>query len=164
MATNKTNTTPTNADSTQLELTPNSYVTVKSGFHGKLIYKSRKTGEIFIWDELGAEQEMELAELRAAKNSYKDYFINNWFLFDDPEVIKYLGVGSYYKHSLNPASFDDLFKKKPSEIKKIVSALPKAQQKSLIYKTKELIKNKEIDSLRVIGALEESLNTTLIER
>ena len=65
----------------------NQIVTVRNGFQGRLVYKSKKTGEVFIWEEFGAEQDMELAELKSARSSSKKFFINNWFVIDDPEVI-----------------------------------------------------------------------------
>ena len=102
------------------ELDPSMYVTVKNGFNGTLVYKSKKTGERFIWDAFGDEQDIELAELKSARNSYKPFFINNWFLFDDPEVIEWLGMGQYYKHALNSENFDKIFKKSPEEIKQFV--------------------------------------------
>lgn len=49
------------------------FVVVRNGFQGRLIYKSPRTGERFIWDEFGAEQEMELRELRNARNSAKKF-------------------------------------------------------------------------------------------
>ena len=54
------------------------YITVKNGFHGRLIYISNRTKERFVWEEFGDEQEMQLRELRDAKNSKKDFFINNF--------------------------------------------------------------------------------------
>ena len=58
----------------------NQSITVYNGFQGKLIYKSSKTQELFIWDTFGDEQEIELKELRNAKSSTKNFFINNWFM------------------------------------------------------------------------------------
>ena len=68
------------------------FVTVRNGFQGKLVYVSKRTGETFIWEEFGSEQEMELRELRNAKNSYKTFFVNNWFMFDEDWIVDYLGV------------------------------------------------------------------------
>ena len=144
-------------------LDPSMYVTVKNGFNGTLVYKSRKTGEQFIWQSFGDEQDMELAELKAAKNSYKSFFINNWFLFDDPEIVEWLGMGQYYKHALNSESFDKLFSKSPEEIEATISELSDGQKKSVIYRAKQLIASGEIDSLKVINALEKSLSVELIE-
>ena len=145
-------------------LDPGMYVTVKNGFNGTLVYKSKKTGERFIWEAFGDEQEIELAELKAAKNSYKSFFVNNWFLFDDPEIVEWLGMNQYYKHALNSASFDKLFEKSPDEIEKTIKALSDGQKKSVAFRAKQLIADGTIDSIKVIAALEKSLSVELIER
>lgn len=140
------------------------YVTVRNGFNGKLVYKSKRTGERLVWDDFGSEQEMELQELKNAKNSSRAFFENNWFMIDDPEVIAFLGVERYYKNSLSYDEFDTLFKMNSDKIKERVSVLPSGQKTSLIYRAKQKIEEGEIDSLRVINALEESLGVELIER
>lgn len=145
-------------------LDPNTIVTVKNGFQGHLIYKSRRTNERFEWESFGDEQDMDLQELKNAKNSSKAFFVNNWFLIDDPEVLDYLGVSQYYKYALNFASFDDLFKKSPDDIKDTISYLSVGQKKSIAYRAKELIANGVIDSIKVINALENSLSIELIDR
>lgn len=146
------------------DLDPSMYVTVKNGFNGTLVYKSKKTGERFIWEAFGDEQEIELAELKAAKNSYKAFFVNNWFLFDDPEIVEWLGMNQYYKHALNSASFDKLFEKTPDEIEKTINELSGGQKKSVAFRAKQLIAEGTIDSIKVINALEKSLSVELIER
>lgn len=145
-------------------LDPNTIVTVKNGFQGCLVYKSRRTKENFVWENFGDEQDMDLQELKNAKNSSKAFFTNNWFLIDDPEILDYLGVTQFYKYALNFKSFDDLFNKAPSEIKETVSHLSNGQKKSVAYRAKELISEGVIDSIKVINALEESLSIELIER
>ena len=146
------------------EFEPTDYVTVKSGFHGLLVYVSSRTGEQFQWDDFGAEQEMELRELRNAKSSQKDFFINNWFMFDDPRVVEYLGVEQYYKHSLGSDNFDDLFTKSPDEIRRIIGELSDGQRESVEYRAREMITSGDIDSLKVISALEDSLGVEFLER
>lgn len=146
------------------DIDPSQYVVVRNGFQGRLIYKSKRTGERFAWDTFGAEQEMELRELRNAKNSNKKFFINNWFMFDEDWVIDYLGVRQYYKNAINIDSFDEIFSKKPVELKRVISGLSDGQRKSVAYRAKELIANGKIDSLSVIAALEDALNIELIEK
>lgn len=140
------------------------YVTVRNGFQGRLVYKSRRTGEMFVWDEFGAEQEMELQELKNAKNSYKKFFINNWFMFDEDWIIDYLGVRQFYKHAIPIDGFDSIFTMKPAELKRTVDALSDGQKKSVAYRAKELIAAKRIDSLSVIEVLENALKIELIEK
>lgn len=146
------------------ELDPNMIVTVKNGTQGVLIYKSKRTGERFEWSDFGDEQDMELQELKNAKNSSKAFFANNWFLIDDPEVLDYLGVSQYYKYALNFAEFDELFESDIKKIKETVSQLSVGQKKSVAYRAKQLIADGVIDSIKVISALEESLLIELIDR
>ena len=146
------------------DVDPTEYVVVRNGFQGRLIYKSKRTGEIFEWDSFGAEQEMELRELRNAKNSAKKFFSNNWFMFDEDWILDYLGVRGYYKHALPIDGFDDVFTQKPATLRKTVAGLSSGQKRSLAYRAKELITEQQIDSLSVINALEEALGIELIEK
>ena len=146
------------------EIDPNQIITVRNGFQGRLVYKSKRTGERWSWESFGAEQDMELSELKNARNSNKKYFINNWFMFDEDWVIGYLGMRQYYKNSLNIQDFDQLFKKPVGEIEDIISKLSEGQRKSVAYRAKQLIAEEEIDSNRVINTLEKCLGVELVER
>ena len=143
---------------------PNQIVTVRSGYQGRLVYKSRKTGERFVWDSFGADQDMELAELKNARSTNKKYFINNWFMFDDPEIIDYLGMTQYYKFALKIDEFDKLFEKPVAEVEKTVAKLSAGQRKSVAYRAKQLIADGTIDSNKMISTLENCLGVELIER
>lgn len=143
---------------------PHSTVLVRNGFQGKLVYRSRRTGEVFVWNGFGDEQEMEVQELRNAKGSDKAFFAQNWFLFDDPEVIDYLGVGTYYKNALSYDEFDELFDKTAEEIGERVERLSAGQKKSVAYRAAQLIASGDIDSRKKIVALERSTGIELIER
>lgn len=149
---------------TPKETDPNQIVTVRNGFQGRLVYKSKRTGERWAWDEFGAEQDMELSELKNARNSNKKYFINNWFMFDEDWIVDYLGMRQYYKNSLPIQDFDKLFEKSSSEIEKVVSKLSDGQKKSVAYRAKQLISEGGIDSNKVITTLEKCLGTELVER
>lgn len=146
------------------ELTPNTFVTVRNGFAGKLIYHSRRTGENITWEQFDSEQEMELQELRNAKNTSRDYFEKNWFIFDDPEVVQYLGVERYYRNALDTNGMDNLFALNPEEIEDRVHKLSSSQKATVAYIARKKIADGEIDSLKVISALERGLGKNLIER
>ena len=143
---------------------PDQIVTVYNGYQGKLVYRSKKTGESFVWDEFGAEQDMEIAELKAVRSSNKKFFINNWFMFDDPEIVDYLGLSQYYKFALNLDSFDKLFEKSASEIEATIEKLSAGQKKSVAYRAKQLINDGMIDSNKIIATLEHCLGVELVER
>ena len=146
------------------EVDPSQYVTVRNGFHGTLVYRSSKTGETFLWDEFGAEQEMELRELRNAKSTHKKYFANNWFMFDEDWIPHYLGVFQYYQNALPIDGFDDIFQMNADDLKQRIGQLSDGQKKSVAYRAKELIAEHKIDSISVIDVLEEALHLELIER
>ncbi len=107
---------------------------------------------------------MELLELKNARNSAKDFFEKNYFLIDDPEVIEYLNATQFYNEALSIDGFDELFEKSPAKIEETVAGLSRGQRNTLKYRAKEKIADGEIDSIKVIDALEKSLGVQLIER
>lgn len=147
-----------------IRLDPNQYVTVRNGFQGRLVYDSRKTGERYVWDQFGEDQEMELAELKSARSAHKKFFSENWFMFDDPEVIAYLGVQQYYKNAIPIDEFGELFNLSNKEMVAKISKMSRGQKQSAIYLAKEKIADGSIDSRQKIAALEEALGTQLVER
>ena len=48
------------------KIDPHALITVTNGFHGRLVYKNKRTGELFIWESYGDEQEMEMIDLQNA--------------------------------------------------------------------------------------------------
>lgn len=148
------------------EIDQNQIVVVLNGFNGTLIYESPRTHEVFKWNSFGDEQEMELRELRNAKSAAKNFFANNWFMFDEENewVIDYLGLKQYYKNAIKIDEFESVFKKSPSEIEKIISKLSAGQKKSIAYRARQLVVSGEIDSRKTIAALENSLGVDLIEK
>ena len=146
------------------EIDPNQYVTVINGFQGRLVYISKHTGERFIWDEFGAEQDMELSELKRAKSSNKKFFVNNWFMFNEQWIIDYLGLNQYYKYAVKIEDFDKLFEMSVSELEDTLGKMSDGQKKSVAYRARQLIAEGKIDSNKVITTLEKCLNTELIDR
>lgn len=146
------------------DIDPNQYVTVRNGFQGKLIYIAKRTGEKFKWDEFGDEQEMELSELKNAKSSNKKFFINNWFMFDEPWIIDYLGVNQYYRFAIKIEDFDKIFEMSPAEIEETLQNVSEGQKKSIAYRARTLISEERIDSNKVISTLERCLGVDLIEK
>lgn len=146
------------------DIDPDQYVTVRNGFQGKLVYISKHTGERFVWDQFGAEQEMELRELKNAKNSYKKFFENNWFMFDEDWIVDYLGVQRFYRNAVRIEDFDEIFQKDAKTISEIISDMTNGQKKSAAYRARVLIADGAIDSNKAIAALEESLGVELVER
>lgn len=146
------------------KLEPNTLITVRNGFNGVLVYVCSRTGERFMWDGFGAENDMELQDLRAAKNSAKGFFENNWFMIDDQDVLEYLGVERMYRNSLTLDGFDELFELPVDQIEEKIQNIPNGQRASVAYRAKQLIDEGKIDSIKVITVLEKCLGVELIDR
>lgn len=148
------------------DIDQNQYIPVRNGFHGILVYTSPRTGETFIWDNFGDEQEIELRELKNVKNSGKAFYQNNWFMFDDEYqwVIDYLGLRQFYKNAIGVDNFDDIFDLPPAELKERLSGMTDGQKTSVMYRASELIRDGGIDSRKTIQAIEDALGIELIEK
>lgn len=142
------------------------FITVRNGFHGRLIFISKRTGEEFYWENFGDEQDIELIDLKSAKSANKDFFANNYFMFNEEDdwVIDYLGVRQFYRNGITADNYDELFSKDPSEVEKIISKMTPGQRRSVAYRASQLIADDKIDSYKVIMTLEKSLGIELIEK
>lgn len=125
----------------------NQYITVRNGYPGQLVYTSKRTGEKFFWEHYGDEQDIQLMELRNARNTSKKFFDHNWFVFDEEYdwVIDFLGVRAFYNNIINLEGIDALLKKTPKKIEKELATLTNGQKRTVAYRAMEMIRNKEID-------------------
>lgn len=139
------------------------YVTVRNGFQGKLVYKSSRTGEKYVFEKFGDEHEMEIQELKKARNDSKKFFESNWFLIDDPEVIDYIGVREYYKDALTYDEFDKLQDMTAEEISERLSNVSEGQKISIAHHARALVKEGKIDSIKAITVLEKCLGVGLVD-
>lgn len=146
----------------KVEPDPHELIPVKNGFHGRLTYKSRRDGTEVVWAEYGDEEFLEYQELKSARSSQKKFYTENWWIIDY-EYLEVLGVLKFYENAINEESIDSLKNKSPDKIKEIVSKMSNGQKKSLSYKVIEMIKTGELDSVKTINALKESLNLNQIE-
>lgn len=142
---------------------PDEYVTVRNGFDGKLVYRSSKSGEKYVFGKFGDEHDIEIQELKKARNDAKKFFENNWFLIDDPDVIEYLGIGEYYKNAFSYDDFDQLTAMSADEIAERMKKVSDGQKVAIAHHARRLIAEGKIDSMKAILALEKGLGVQLIE-
>lgn len=138
------------------------YIEVTNGFNGRLIYRNSRTGELFEWEKLGDKVDIQFIDLKNAKSSAKRFFEENWFMFEDPDVIEALGLKKYYENSISVEEIEGLFDKAQLDVIEEIKQLPEGQKATLRYKAREKVANKEIDSLKYIEALEKALDIKLI--
>lgn len=140
---------------------PDEYVTVRNGYDGCLIYRSSKTGEKFVFENFGDTHDIEIQELKKARNDAKAFFRNGWFLIDDPDVITYLGLGEYYKNAFTYEDFDKLAEMTPEEISEKIAKVSPGQRETIAHRARTMIADGRIDSHRAIAALEQGLGVQL---
>lgn len=138
-------------------------VLVKNGTSGELVYIAPRTGVTYIFDSFGDEQEIPFGELKATRmGNYATFFKRQWFLIDDQEVIKQLGIEKYYKDQLSYNELNEIFNLSKEDIVERVKNISEYQRDTLGYLTVKKIKNNEINDLNVIRSLEDVLHTKLI--
>ncbi len=147
-------------------------VWVKSNCYGELIYISSKTGFSTSWESYGSRQAMSLEELIIMRNS-TNFFKKNRVVIDSfqdseyeylytvEEILDFLNVKQYYKDAICPKNIDDIFKFSPSDIEKRVPKMSNGVKTTITIRANELIQSGELDSLKVISALEKALNCEL---
>lgn len=140
-------------------------IPVTSNFEGLLYFESKKTmGYSVEWDAYGSTEYIELSELVGMRNSYRRFFEDNWIIVEDTEdysageIYSFLKVDKYYQNVLTPDNIDELFKKEPKEVIKIVSTLSNGMKDIIKTKAKVMYDNKKLDSNKMIEALETALN------
>lgn len=138
-------------------------VLVKNGTSGELVYIAPRTGVTYIFDSFGDEQEIPFGELKATRmGNYATFFKRQWFLIDDQEVIKQLGIEKYYKDQLSYNELNEIFNLSKEDIVERVKNISEYQRDTLGYLTVKKIKNNEINDLNVIRSLEDVLHTKLV--
>ena len=80
----------------KVDLPLNYEVDVINGFHGKLTYIGKNSGAFVEWEEFGDRQVLDLKRLKCFCFS-KEIFKENWWLFDDPDVIEFLREKNFKK-------------------------------------------------------------------
>jgi hypothetical protein len=148
-------------------------VIVQSNVHGGLIFINQRTGDRTEWDRFGEKQTLTMGDLRSMKGTQRAFFENNWIFVDSvdedgyedvtPEdIYKSLLVTQYYKDSLTPDTFGELFRMSPTEIKERVHRLSADAKTNLIVAANDAIRTGTLDSLRAIQAIEDALNCELV--
>jgi hypothetical protein len=142
-------------------------VEVRNGFYGSLEYKDKRTGFSVVWNEFGSPQYMTLEELLTLKNTQIAFIEKNWIILtgeNAENAMNFLQVEKYYQHVPDLDNFDDMFKFSPKQIIEKISPMAEGIKISIAQRAVELIKNKTLDSMSKIEALEKALNMELIER
>lgn len=126
-----------------------------------LIYESRnQQGYRVDWDGFLQENWIEYKELINMRSSQKAFFQEPWIICDW-DVLVDLKVDQYYKNIIDLENLDELFTKSIEELENVLKIVPVGIKKLIIDRAFELRREKKLDSLSVIEAIEKTLNIDL---
>ena len=138
-------------------------VLVKNGYCGELNVLLPKSKYVITFSEFGDDDYIELAELKALRNSKPIFFERNWLIIEDDNVIDFLNVGKYYADYLTVEDIDELFELPVDEMIAKIQKLNQVTRDNIARRAVDMIKDDNIDSVKKIEALEEELGYNLTE-
>ena len=139
-------------------------VMVKNTTGGELIYVSKRLlGYTEVWSEFGEEIPMEMSELYSMKNTDRRFFIENWIEVD-PIVLRDLNMEQFYKNFLPVDEIQKLSNKSIDEIISAINYMKPSAKNAFVLEAIKYVENGELSDIRVITAIEKTLNCELYER
>jgi hypothetical protein len=144
------------------KLDPNATVCVRSGHDGTVRYRG-KDGSLYIWESLGVEQFMTVAELRYIASAKSRFLSEGWLQVDDPLVIEALQLERFCGNVLTLGEMEGVFDAGVAEIGTKLAKAPPEQRRSVARMARQKILDGSLNRLDAIRAIEEALKVHLIE-
>ena len=144
------------------KLAPNATVCVRSGHDGTVRYRG-KDGSLYIWESIGVEQFMTVAELRYIASAKSRYLSEGWLQVDDPLVIEALQLDRFCGNVLTLGEMENIFDASAKDISTMLSKAPAEQRRSVARMARQKILDGSLNRLDAIRAIETTLNINLIE-
>jgi len=145
------------------KLDPSATVCVRSGHDGTVRYRG-KDGSLYIWESLGVEQFMTVAELRYIASAKSRFLSEGWLQVDDPLVIEALQLERFCGNVLTLGEMEGIFDAGVEEIIAKLAKAPAEQRRSVARMARQKILDGSLNRLDAIRAIEDTLNISLIER
>lgn len=143
----------------------NRQIAIKNIARGKLVYKSkRQMGYTVIWENTNDINYMELGEFINLKNSDRRFITEPWIRImedDEVEILKYANVYQYFKELIEVKDIEDLFKLDFDRFTHKFKKLPDGYKNSVLEYAARMIKNGELDSIRIKNFLEKEMDMNL---
>lgn len=144
------------------KLDPNATVCVRSGHDGTVRYRG-KDGSLYIWERIGVEQDMTVAELRYIASAKSRFLSEGWLQVEDPLVIEALQLDRFCGNVLSLGEMEGIFDASVEEIAAKLVKAPSEQRRSVARLARQKILDGSFNRLDAIRAIEGALNVNLIE-
>jgi hypothetical protein len=140
-------------------------ICLKNIASGKLIYKSkRKIGYKIEWEKPGDTNYIELDEFINLKNSDSRFVTEPWIRIiedDEIEILKYANIFKYYEEILGLKNVSDILLLDFESFKKKFDKLPSGYKNSVVEQAAKMIKNGELDSIKIKNYIEKDMGLDL---
>jgi ribosomal protein S13 len=143
----------------------NRMICVKNISRGKLIYKSkRQMGYTIEWAKKGDTNYIELGEFVSLKNTDKRFVTEPWIRIiedDEIEILTYANILQYYREILGIDNVADILTLDFNSFKKKFDKLPQGYKNTVVEYAADMIRNGELDSIKIKNYIEESMKIDL---
>lgn len=139
---------------------PNNYIVrVKSITFGGLTYKSRTTNSVFRWNQIGAVQDMTIAELNEMNNYKTDFLRKPLVILMDEQAIKKFRLTQVYENVAKINNLKAVFNSDLNIIEKVIDDAIRVNMRDiLVSKASQMIKNKTLVDINIIRLLSKRLS------
>lgn len=132
---------------------------------GKLYYTSNKTGEEFLWREMGEVLYLPYEELVFMKKKYPVYLTEPWVIILDQDVIENLDLSDLYENKIIFISeFDDWMKKDWNEKQKSLKNMSNESVRNIGKHIAKMIENQQITNVFDLTVYSEMFGCDFIEK
>lgn len=144
---------------------PNSHIVrVKSITFGGLTYKSRATGSVFRWNQIGAVQDMTVAELNEMNNYRAEFLRKPLVILMDEQAVKKFRLTPVYENVAKINNLTSVFNSDMQTIEKVIDdALRVNMRDILISKVRQMYKTKKLVNIDVLRLLQDKLKFDILE-
>ena len=122
-----------------------------------------KSGQYYIFENIGDECEIEYQDLFALKSRHSNYIYAPHFVIEDQELLqnpRWADVAKFYDEKLyTNENIDEILNLKFNEFKKAIKELPMGLARSLQIRVSEKIEDGTFDSLNKIKVIDEVFGT-----
>ena len=144
-----------------IEIDLHEYIPVWSVTNGGLNYISRKTNNIYRWQNYGDVEYIEFGELITMKSSKPKYLNTPRIIIDDAEVVEKLGLSKLYENMFNIDELDDFFRLSASKMEEKLNNMPEGFKSLIKDEAVKKIKDGSLYDLRKIKLLEKKVHVDL---
>lgn len=145
------------------ELPSDTVIRVRSITYGTLIYNSSINNASFIWNEIGAVNDMTIGELTAMNNSHPDFLHKPYVILLDERAIRQFRLSHVYENVAKISNLKTLFNSDIYTIERTIDeALRVNMRDMLISKITTMYKNGILRDINIIRLLEKKLKYDIL--